>query len=362
MIRKWMFFFLFGSIVNCAGWERLVSPSRWERIGTPQYKNAQVFVIDPQEDVEIEAEEGTKIRFPKGSLLAQNGGLVSSPVRIEISEYYKNEDILLSGLTTVSSGRPIQTKGMISLNGYMESGGKVKVNPKNPPQVSFASSFEPGYEMFYGTKNGDGVLDWSTQTAKTTNTSGLEMDNDFAAAAKNNTQENLNILNIENRKNESKGNRMVLAKYQSASYADSTERITESGPAERRVPARNSYYYPILNFGWINCDRFLYMGLKLIPLNIDTNYPTYEDETTYLLIIPSVRSVLPAYKDANNRVYFPNLPPGEKTILYALKKSGVTRWQVWIRETVVGKEDKLVPEWELVGPKTLEKRIRSLNF
>ncbi|TGM95231.1 hypothetical protein [Leptospira yasudae] len=362
MIRKWMFFFLFASIVDCAGWERLVSPSRWEKIGTPQYKNTQVFVIDPQEDVEIEADEGTKIQFPKGSLLAQNGGLVNSPVRIEISEYYKSEDILLSGLSTVSSGRPIQTKGMISLNGYMESGGKVKVNPKNPPKVAFASSFEPGYEMFYGTKSGDGILDWSTQVPRKTNASASGADKDVSETAKNDTQENLNILNLENQKEGSKGNRIVLAKYQSASYADRAEPMSESGPAERRGAAQNSYYYPILNFGWINCDRFLYMGLKLIPLNIDTNYPTYEEETTYLLIIPSVRSVMPAYKDPNNRVYFPNLPPGEKAVLYALKKSGVTRWQVWIRETIVGKEDKLVPEWELVGPKTLEKRIRSLNF
>lgn len=342
MIRKSFGIFLFLSLfVHCATWERLTSPERWEWIGTARYKPVQIFVIDPTRDSEIEAEEGTKIRFPSGSLLGPGGSLIQAPVRIEISEYYKNADILLSGLSTASGQSPIQTKGMILLNAFTENGVKAKSNPKKPPQILFPSAFEPGYQVFYGTKTNEGTVDWSTDVAKTSNVSKKEEGkNLFQSAA----EERTSAL-------------PSLAKNQSAQPTRG-----ESINMSEGMEAARSFYYPILNLGWINCDRFLYMKIRLVSLTLDVNHPTWEDETTYQLILPSIRSVMPSYKDPSGKVYFPNLPFGEKAILYALKRSGVKGWQLWIRETEIGKEEKIVPEWELMKPKELEKRIQSLNF
>ncbi|TGL96292.1 hypothetical protein EHQ76_16065 [Leptospira barantonii] len=342
MIRKSFWILLFLSLfVNCATWERLTFPERWEWIGTARYKSVQIFVIDPTRDSEIEAEEGTKIRFPFGSLLGSDGNPIQSPIRIEISEYYKNADILLSGLSTASGQSPIQTKGMILLNAFTEKGVKAKPNPKNPPQVLFPSAFEPGYQVFYGTKTNEGNVDWSTETAKTSNVSKNEEGKNLIRSG---AEERISAL-------------PSLTKNQSAQPTRG-----ESMNMSEGMEASRSFYYPILNLGWINCDRFLYMKIRLLPLTLDVNHPTWEDETTYNLILPSIRSVMPSYKDPAGKVYFPNLPMGEKAIVYALKRSGVKRWQLWIRETVIGKEEKIVPDWELMGPKELERRIQSLNF
>ncbi|AOP33092.1 hypothetical protein A0128_03985 [Leptospira tipperaryensis] len=320
-------------ILNCASWERLTSSQRWEWIGSSHYKPTQIFVIDPKKDSEIEADEGTKIQFPSGSLVDADGKPITTPTRIEVSEYYKSEDILLSGLTTASLGRPIQTKGMILLNAFVESGVKAQANPKNPPKVSFAGTAETGFQVFYGTKTKEGVVDWSTEASKPTNVSKADLESTQPSLVKSQSAQPSKV-------------RMEYSE-EPPNYEG-----TRSGPI----------YYPVLNLGWINCDRFLYMGARLVSLGIEANYPSWEEETTYQLIIPSIRSVMPAYKDASNRIVFPNLPPGEKTIVYALKRSGVTRWQIWIREAIVGQEEKLIPQWELVGPKALEKRIQSLNF
>lgn len=347
MIRKssWILLLFFFSI-NCASWERLTSPERWEWIGTARYKSVQIFVIDPKKDSEIQAEEGTKIRFPSGSLLGSDGNPIQSPVRIEISEYYKNADILLSGLSTASGQSPIQTKGMILLNAFTEQGVKAKSNPKNPPQVLFPIGYEPGYQIFYGTKTNDGNVDWSTEVSKTSNVSEAEK-------GKN---------SIQSSGNEKNPNAPSPTKYQVSQPSRSNPDGIAVSEMREEVGSYRTFYYPILNLGWINCDRFLYMRIRLTPLHLDVSYPTWEDETVYQLILPSIRSVMPSYKDAAGKVYFPNLPMGEKVIVYALKRSGVKRWQLWIYETTIGKDEKIVPEWELMGPKELERRIQLLNF
>ncbi|XDD49635.1 hypothetical protein AB3N59_14720 [Leptospira sp. WS92.C1] len=337
MIGKIDFILLSFVLLNCASWERVTSPQRWGWIGSANYKSTQTFVIDPKQDSQIEAEEGTQIQFPSGSLIGTDGSLITSPVRIEISEYYKGGDILLSGLSTASAGKPIQTKGMVFLNAYSESGTKAQVNPKNPPKISFASPIEQGYEVFYGVKTSDGNLDWSTETSKQKSIS---------------NHGNVSFL-------------PSLAKNQAATKSTNMRYMIgmEGGPESVRNNVKPpAVFLPLLSLGWINCDRFLYMGIKLIPLNVEAPYPVLEEETWYYLILPSIRSVMPAYSDANKRVSFPNLPPNEKAILYGLRKSGATRWQLWIREVKIGQEEKLIPEWELVGPKALEKRVQSLAF
>ncbi|PJZ52350.1 hypothetical protein [Leptospira adleri] len=336
MIVRILSILIFLTVVNCASWERLVSSQRWEWIGSSHYKPTQIFVIDPKKDSEIEADEGTKIQFPSGSLVDADGNPISTSLRIEVSEYYKSEDILLSGLTTASLGRPIQTKGMIFLNAFAESGIKAQANPKNPPKVSFAGNVEPGFQIFYGSKTKEGTVDWSTEVARTTNVSKADLELTQPSPTKSQTA--------------SQPSRRLEM------------RIAEDAGSEERPGIAKSNYFPILSLGWINCDRFLYMGARLVSLSIEADYPSWEEETTYQLIIPSIRSVMPAYKDASNRIVFPNLPPGEKTIVYALKRSGVTRWRIWTKEVIVGKEEKLVPNWELVRPKELLKRIQSLNF
>ncbi|MBM9499190.1 hypothetical protein JWG44_02845 [Leptospira sp. 201903071] len=335
MIVRFFWILLSITILNCASWERLISTQRYEWIDSSRYKPTQIFVIDPKKDSEIEADEGTKIQFPGGSLVDADGNpILTAAVRIEVSEYYKSEDILLSGLTTASLGRPIQTKGMILLNAFVESGVKANVNPKNPPKVSFSGKIEPGFQVFYGNRTKEGIVDWSTEAARPTNVSKSELEPTQPSLAKYQTS--------------TQPNDRVEMRF-------SEEVLVVSGKAK-------PVYFPILTLGWINCDRFLYMGTRLVSLNVEAAYPSGEDETSYRLIIPSIRSVMPAYKDASNRVVFPNLPPGEKTILFALKRSGVSRWQIWTQEATVGQEEKLVPKWELVKPKELVKRIQSLNF
>ncbi|MBM9575870.1 hypothetical protein JWG45_01770 [Leptospira sp. 201903070] len=321
-------------VLNCASWERLISSQREEWIGTSRYKQTQIFVIDLKKDSEIEADEGTKIQFPAGSLVDTDGNPISTSVRIEVSEYYKSEDILLSGLTTASLGRPIQTKGMILLNAFVESGIQANVNPQKPPKVSFNGTIEPGFKIFYGNKTKEGIVDWSTEVSKATNVSKVNFESNQPSLSKNQTATQPNDR-LEMRLTE--------------------EVLIVSGKTK-------PVFFPILTLGWINCDRFLSMGTRLVSLNVEANYPSLEEETAYQLIIPSIRSVMPAYRDSSNHIVFPNLPPGEKAILYALRRSGATRWQIWTQEAVVGQEEKLVPRWELVKPKELVRRIRSLNF
>lgn len=83
----------------------------------------------------VVGEEGTRVEFPAGSLLKQNGDVVSGNVTIELIEVYKKSDMLLSKMPT----RGLNPDGKIAL---LVSGGEFYVNAKqNGEQLKLGGGF-----------------------------------------------------------------------------------------------------------------------------------------------------------------------------------------------------------------------------
>ncbi|MGJ4789867.1 hypothetical protein [Leptospira koniambonensis] len=326
MIKK-IFCLIFLSILvlNCSSFQKIFKKDRDDFLFSPRYKETQVFFIQAGKDSQVKGEEGTIIHFPLGSLLGENGRPLVGEVRVELSEYYSNADILLSGLTTTSGEKSIETKGMIRLEVYSSEGQKAKVNKGNPVRVEFKNPMEPGYEIFYGKKKEDGSLDWTNDSLS------WKSDLSFAPAK---------------------------TKAQAA--------MPSSYGREELISVTRAVGIAIYNFNWINCDRFLKFA-PIIPLHLNVLEEellkrNYEDRPVFLLIFKDISSIMPTYIESSKRVlYFPNLPPGKKATVIGWRKSGETRWLYWKKDVVIGEEDNLNPEWTSYTTKQLAKLLKEIK-
>ncbi|TGL64308.1 hypothetical protein [Leptospira sarikeiensis] len=313
-------------LLNCSSLQKIFTNDRNDFLFSSRYKETQVFLIQADKDSQVKGEEGTIIHFPSSSLLGEDGKPLVGEVRVELSEYYSNADILLSGLSTTSGEKAIETKGMIRLEAYSSEGKKVRINKRNPLSIEFKNSPEPGYEIFYGKKKEDGSLDWTNDSL------GWNSDISFAPA---------------------KTKAQATSPYP-YSETDGSIRINEREG------------FTLYNFGWINCDRFLGFS-PIIPLYLnvleeEVVKKNFEDRPIFLLIFKDISSIMPVYTDPNKRVlYFPNLPPGKKATVIGWRKSGETKWLYWKKDLIIGEEDNLTPEWTSHSTKQLAKLLKEIK-
>lgn len=113
---------------------------------------AQEFEIDPSKDTTLLLKGGTTISILKGTF-AENG-----TVKLTVKEAITVNDIVMGGLTTMSDGKPLQSGGMIFIDG--EQNGKQPVILK-PIEISIPTKdFNPGMLLFRGEMTRDSQLNW----------------------------------------------------------------------------------------------------------------------------------------------------------------------------------------------------------
>lgn len=85
-------------------------------------KAAQFFDIDNSRDTSVMGAEQTKLFIP-ANIFKTSGGKVAKNVRIELTEFYENSDILFSNLTTrTTDDQLLETSGMFYLGASNEEG------------------------------------------------------------------------------------------------------------------------------------------------------------------------------------------------------------------------------------------------
>ena len=121
------------------------------------------FKIYPDTEQVIYGNQGTVVRFPANCFSIQGLGDVNE-IEITLCEYYRLEDLLLSGLTTASADRIIETGGTI----YIEARYKNKIihlKTDHPIEIFFPSETDElknGMKPFEG-KSRDGLIDWDIE-------------------------------------------------------------------------------------------------------------------------------------------------------------------------------------------------------
>jgi hypothetical protein len=123
----------------------------------------QEFIIDGSRDTVINTEDGIVYAIEAGSFLDENGKEVSGEIKFVSREAIEVDDILSSGMSTVTTdGKQLETGGMFYINATSE-GKKLSVNPNKGilTQVPTANK-KPEMKLYSGEYQTDGRLLWKS--------------------------------------------------------------------------------------------------------------------------------------------------------------------------------------------------------
>jgi len=245
------------------------------------------FKIYPDTEQVIYGNQGTVVRFPANCFSTQGLADVNE-IEITLCEYYTMEDILLSGLTTASADRIIETGGTI----YIEARYKKKIlhlKTDHPIEIFFPSEMDElknGMKPFEG-KSRDGLIDWDIES-------------------------NGNVKKIK------EGAQLFV---EEQDVEDSSDWEGEEMFGEGYYAEADGYLMKVGKMGFINCDRFYDFAVKTdLIVSVDTDV-----KMSYRLVFEDIKSVLPGYEySPEGDMKFPDLPKGKKAIVLAYSISKKT--------------------------------------
>lgn len=121
---------------------------------------SQTFEIDAKEDNVMEGQYGTIIVMPKGCFKNAKGETVTDHVKVELAEALSIEQMLLSNLTTTTSGALLETDGMVYLN-FTADGEQLTISKENPIHIEIPTKNRKAGMMAYkGIRDTSGSMDW----------------------------------------------------------------------------------------------------------------------------------------------------------------------------------------------------------
>ncbi len=383
-------------------------------------KKPQIYSFRQNRDTTIICEEGTSISIKANSIvLEKTGETITGNLQLEVKEYYKIDDIILSGLSTTSGNELLETGGMIHIAATAD-GGNCILKQEEVLEIGFPwSDKKDGMELFYGEWSED-KIDWEPST-----TLPQEEDRNVffivedmpefpggelalrqhiaknlkypADAAKNGFQGRVYVSFIVDT-----AGRVInpqIARSIHPSLDREAIRIVRSLPAwkpgrQRGKPVNVSYTIPIpfllknpeltneefeskviddnfqettvsdvnryvLNaarLGWINCDRFLRNKASTTSFSVLMN----ETQTSIVNIIFHRFKTIMRGTVESNRALFCNVPLGEEITIVAFKVSD-DKIFLAVKETVITDKEETVLDFQPVTLDILKNKIEKLN-
>jgi hypothetical protein len=123
-------------------------------------KNNQVFSINNKKQTTIKAANGTEISIPADAFVFEDGSIATGNIQFEVKEALSTTDILLSGLSTKSDGKLLQTGGMVHIEASINGKKLLLAKNKNVDIKLPTKNAVAGMELFYGEKTKSGTINW----------------------------------------------------------------------------------------------------------------------------------------------------------------------------------------------------------
>jgi hypothetical protein len=292
-------------------------------------KEAQTFKVTADEDIEIKGEEGTMISIPVNSLVDENGHEVKGEVNIALKEFYKKSDFITSNLHSMSDKAMLESAGMIHIEATTTAGKKLKLKKGAAMDIEFAAGKKiEGMELFRGEEK-DGMVNWVPE-AQPNRIKSVSLQPEYKTVRKRVTEKRwMGLVNVSE---------------------------VQSRVVEVRYNALDKMILSSANLGWINCDRFMKNGnITDLWVDMDTEF-----KPTVRLVFKNINSVMPAYFNANDKMFFPNVPVGQTATLVAFSMVNEEPYFV-TKEIKISANQKVNLEMMKTTVEALQLELQKLN-
>jgi hypothetical protein len=298
----------------------------------------------------VRGAKGTVIYVDPNRLETIDGSPLGHNIQIELLEMTDNSSMLLNNTQTVSNGQILVTGGAYYLN--MTSDGKqLKINQGKGLDIEFPKLTENEMSIFYGQRDSLGQMNWvqAEQNFKSKDLEAPKNPKSKKIAEKETKSEIELILGyIENKEVEE---------------PLTQEEINEYEIQRREFKAASKTYESIelMNFGWINCDRFWDDPSPKTNIHLLVNDDSLSGARIYA-IFSDIKSIMTAFywRGMKDIVSLNDIPIGKELTIIAISAKGETPF-VFETTIVSAAEQQVQIEFTATTPADLKEKIKRLN-
>lgn len=268
-------------------------------------KSPEIRYIDNGSGATLSFSSGIKLEIPAMAFECASGN-PEGKIKLAVTVYYSNADILIKDLVTTSGKRQLQSGGMLHIEASCKTCPGNDITLAEPITISFPTDdYKPDMQYFKGSESPEGEIAWSPT-------------NSFD---QNEMVEEESEVNMED-------NMLFGAEMDGVYYSEENNKM-------------DNYLLEVTSLGWINCDRFYEEPVKQDMLvTTDTTVKPY-----VRIIFPDIKSVMSAYPNKQGVYKFNEIPSGKRAVLIAYS---VINNQAYFmkKDIVIGQKDteEIIPQ------------------
>lgn len=127
----------------------------------------QTFTANSSNTIAIQGAKGSRFVFPANAFVTQSGQPVTGDVAIEVKEILKPIDMILSGMPTMSDGKPLESGGQFFIRAT-KNNEELKLAPGRQVQVKVnVDTPMVNMQVFTGQVTPAGTVNWQLSTNQT---------------------------------------------------------------------------------------------------------------------------------------------------------------------------------------------------
>ncbi|QNR25145.1 hypothetical protein [Croceimicrobium hydrocarbonivorans] len=264
----------------------------------------------------IKGAKGTIIHLDPTQLQTINGSPLGEKIQIELLELNNNSSMLLHNTQTVSDGQILVSGGAYYLN-MTSDGNQLKIKSGESLEVEFPKQTDEEMEFFTGARDSLGQMNW-----KPTNRKFISNAIDTPASVGTNPTS------------------LPFRYYDEDLQMDLTIYDTTSTSKEFGLEVFKETYQSIslLNFGWINCDRWYQDPRPKRDVEISIKNDSVNAAIIYA-VFTDINSIMEEYywSEKKDKIAFKNIPIGKSLKIIAVS---VMDESPYVFETTINTQTK----------------------
>lgn len=308
--------------------------------------------------------KGTIIHVDPNRLETVDGSPLGDDIQIELLEMTNNASMLLNNAQTISNGQMLVTGGAYYLN--MTSDGKqLKIKQGIGLEVEFPKLTEDEMGLFLGERDSLGQINWISTSANFETKDIPDAKKPEKPIKKEDLVTELVPGEFGYYLSDSvpapkKVNKEDVSEEEYKKYL---KKVKEYEVLKKEIEYQRQTYQAVklMNFGWINCDRFYNNPSPKTDILLIVNNDSLQG-ARFFAIFKDIRSVMTEYyyKGRKETASFRNIPEGKELTIIALSAKDETPY---IFETTINTEtDKQVQiEFMATTQADVKERMKRMN-
>lgn len=238
----------------------------------------QTFMVSSKKPSTITGKAGTRIHVQPKHLVMPDGSPVKGDIQVNLIECTGKSQLIGAGLQTVADGKLLESGGSYYID-MQADGQPLQLKAGKSMQVEFPQLTEQGMELFYGSKNEAGQLNWEAAGVKfevakapeprlSTARTGpiiVERDTTYSYLSETDTLVSDDIQDIWAylEETDKRSTPKQIRDFNKEQAREKRAAAAATGHHEKRLASlteMSTAVYEAVNlnrFGWYNCDRFL---------------------------------------------------------------------------------------------------------